>query len=245
VDDGVAECIARCLRSLLVSHAPQARFICRTAPRSTPTRLFGQRARRPTPVLDLVRVPRTKSGRVEADAKMAVKECPGVWAVGDSATTLDVVTGGTCPPTAQYALRQGHRLADNIAAAIRGEEPKPFRFKALGLLAGLGRRSAVAEIFGLKFPGFMAWWLWRTIYLMKLPGVERKLRVAIDWTLDLFFARDIVYLRPLHAARGPAAVSRPVPDDAGLTCNTAGESDERQFPPSLAQQNSRVLEKVH
>ncbi len=162
----------------------------------------------PSPVLDLVRVPRSKSGRVEADPTMSVKECPGVWAVGDSATIPDIVTGGTCPPTAQYALRQGHRLADNIAAAIRGEEPKPFRFKALGLLAGLGRRSAVAEIFGLRFSGFIAWWLWRTIYLMKLPGFERKLRVAIDWTLDLFL-RAISFtcglctppeaLRPCHA----------------------------------------------
>jgi NADH:ubiquinone reductase (H+-translocating) len=199
----------------------------------------------PSPVLDLVRVPRTQSGRVEADATMAVKECPGVWAVGDSATIPDVVTGGTCPPTAQYALRQGHRLADNIAAAIRGKEPKPFRFKALGLLAGLGRHSAVAEIFGLRFSGFIAWWLWRTVYLMKLPGFERKLRVAIDWTLDLFFARDIVYLRPLHAARGPAAVSSPVPDDAGLACNIADETDERQVPRLPAQHTSRVLQKVH
>ena len=64
-------------------------------------------------------------------------------------------------------------------------------------------RSAVAEIMGMRFSGFIAWWLWRTIYLMKLPGFERKLRVAIDWTLDLFFPRDIVYLRPLHNAHGP------------------------------------------
>ena len=79
-----------------------------------------------------------------------------------------------CPPTAQYALRQGRRLADNIAAVLQGESPQPFRFQALGLLAGLGRRSAVAEIFGLRFSGFIAWWLWRTIYLMKLPGFERS-----------------------------------------------------------------------
>lgn len=162
----------------------------------------------PSPVLDLVAVARSKSGRVEVDATMAAKDCPCVWAVGDSATVPDLVTGGTCPPTAQYALRQGRRLADNIAAVLQGAAPQPFRFQALGLLAGLGRRSAVAEIFGLRFSGFIAWWLWRTIYLMKLPGFERKLRVAIDWTLDLFFPRDIVYLRPLHAARGYAPVSR-------------------------------------
>lgn len=130
----------------------------------------------------------------------------GRW--GDSATVPDLVTGGTCPPTAQYALRQGRRLADNIAAVLQGESPQPFRFQAVGLLASLGRRSAVAEIFGLRFSGFVAWWLWRTIYLMKLPGFERKLRVAIDWTLDLFFPRDIVYLRPLHAAGGRPSVSR-------------------------------------
>jgi NADH dehydrogenase len=199
----------------------------------------------PSPVLDLLSVPRGKSGRVEADATMAVKGRPGVWAVGDSATIPDVVTGGTCPPTAQYALRQGRRLADNIAAAIRGEEPKPFRFKALGLLAGLGRRSAVAEIFGLKFSGFIAWWLWRTIYLMKLPGFERKLRVAIDWTLDLFFARDIVYLRPLHVARGPAAVSNPIPDDSRSAGGADSEAEACPAQSPHVQFTSRLLEGAH
>jgi NADH dehydrogenase len=197
----------------------------------------------PSPVLDLVSVQRGKSGRVEADATMAVKDRPGVWAVGDSANIPDIVAGGTCPPTAQYALRQGRRLADNIAAAIRGEEPEPFRFKALGLLAGLGRRSAVAELFGLRFSGFIAWWLWRTIYLMKLPGFERKLRVAIDWTLDLFFARDIVYLRPLHVARGPAAVSHPIPDDSRSACD--GDGDVCQAPLPHTEFTSRQLEGVH
>jgi NADH:ubiquinone reductase (H+-translocating) len=167
----------------------------------------------PSPMLDFIDVSRNKTGRVEVDATMLVKGFRNVWAVGDSAAIPDLVKGGTCPPTAQYALRQGRRLADNISAAIRGEAPQEFRFKALGLLAGLGRRCAVAEIFGLRFSGFIAWWLWRTIYLMKLPGFERKLRVAIDWTLDLFFPRDIVYLRPLHAARGQAAISTPPPGE--------------------------------
>lgn len=161
----------------------------------------------PSPVLDRLDLPRTNTGRIDVDATLAVKGCPGIWAVGDSASIPNVVSGGTCPPTAQFALRQGRRLASNIVATFRGEPPQPFRFKTLGLLAGLGRRSAVAEIFGLRFSGFIAWWLWRTIYLMKLPGFERKLRVAIDWTMDLFFARDIVYLRPLHAAKGAGAIS--------------------------------------
>jgi NADH dehydrogenase len=172
----------------------------------------------PSPLLDLVDVPRNKAGRVEVDATMAVKDVPHVWAVGDSAAIPDVVTGGLCPPTAQYALRQGRRLAENVAAEIRGEAVKPFKFKALGLLAGLGRRSAVAEVFGMRFSGFAAWWLWRTVYLLKLPGFERKLRVALDWTLDLFFPRDIVYLRPLHATRGQEAVSLSTPADAEVAC---------------------------
>jgi hypothetical protein len=153
-------------------------------------------------------LPRTKAGKIEVDATMAVSGHPGLWAVGDSAAIPDVITGGLCPPTAQYAIRQGKRLAQNIAAVLEGREAEPFKFKTLGVLAGLGRRSAVAEILGIQFSGFVAWWLFRTIYLMKLPGFERKLRVAIDWTLDLFFMRDIVYLRPLHTARGPGDISR-------------------------------------
>jgi NADH dehydrogenase len=172
----------------------------------------------PSPILNLVDLPRGRGGRVDVDATMAVKGLSNVWAVGDSAAIPDLVTGSTCPPTAQYALRQGRCLADNIAASIRGREPQPFQFKALGLLAGLGHRSAVAEIMGMKFSGFIAWWLWRTIYLMKLPGLERKLRVAIDWTLDLFFPRDIVYLRPLHAPRGPAPVSQEPPGEESVSC---------------------------
>jgi NADH:quinone reductase (non-electrogenic) len=201
----------------------------------------------PSPVLDLIDVPRNKPGRVEADATMAVKDRPGLWAVGDSAAVPHLVTGGTCPPTAQYALRQGKRLADNIVATVDGREPRPFRFKALGLLAGLGRRSAVAEIFGLRFSGFIAWWLWRTIYLMKLPGFERKLRVAIDWTLDLFFARDIVYLRPLHAARGQGAVSHETSEIVGDACEIGGAGLHYEIPTiqhnlSQTSQSSAILE---
>lgn len=159
----------------------------------------------PGPILGRLDLPRTKSGKIEVDATMAVKSQPGVWAVGDSAAIPDVVMGGLCPPTAQYAVRQGKRLAQNIAAVVEHRETELFKFKALGVVAGLGRRSAVAEILGFKFSGFVAWWLWRTIYLIKLPGFERKLRVAIDWTLDLFFPRDIIYLRPLHTSYRPGA----------------------------------------
>src|SRR5207248_11119978 len=102
----------------------------------------------------------------------------------------------------------GRVVADNLAAAIRGGAPRAFRYTPLGLLASLGRRSAVAEILGFRFSGVLAWWLWRTIYLMKLPGLDRKLRVVIDWMLDLVFPRDIAYLRGLQAVDRPEPAPR-------------------------------------
>lgn len=159
----------------------------------------------PHPLLATLDLPKGRGGRLEVDTAMRSVARPGVWALGDCAAVPDLRPGGVCPPTAQHALRQGKLLADNIAATIRGEEPTPFRYTPQGLMAGLGRRSAVAEVYGLRFSGFPAWWLWRTVYLLKLPGLERKVRVALDWTLELFFPKDIVYLRPLHTAGGRAA----------------------------------------
>ena len=126
---------------------------------------------------------------------MEVPEVPGIWALGDCAEVPNRATGGSCPPTAQHAIREGRVIADNIASSLGIGTKKPFVYKPLGMLAALGRRSAVAEIGGVTCSGFIAWWLWRTIYLAKLPGLERKVRVAIDWTLDLFFPRDIVLLK--------------------------------------------------
>ena len=157
------------------------------------------------PLLGEVDLPRDASGRIEVDSTLAVVDRTGVFALGDCAAVRDIETGKLYPPTAQYAIREGKIVADNVAAAIRGDAPQHFRYQPLGMLASLGRHSAVAEVVGLKFSGFFAWWLWRTIYLMKLPGFERKVRVMLDWTLDLFFPRDIVYLRGMHAIQGSAA----------------------------------------
>src|ERR1019366_5341713 len=95
------------------------------------------------------------------------------------------------PATAQFAFRQGTTLGKNVFASLRGAQLQPFRYRYMGQLATIGEREAVAEIFGMHFKGFIAWWMWRTIYLAKLPGVVRKLRVMIDWTFDLIFPRDI------------------------------------------------------
>ena len=131
-------------------------------------------------------------GRLLVNEYMEVADWPGVWALGDCAAVPDRTTGRSCPPTAQHALRQGKVLADNIAAAIRGGEKKPFVFSTIGQLAAIGKRTGVANILGVNFSGFIAWWLWRTIYLSKLSRFEKKLRVALDWSLDLVFSKDIV-----------------------------------------------------
>ena len=148
----------------------------------------------PNPVVAALDCPKDR-GRILTDSFLQVPDLPGVWAVGDCAHIVDASTGEPCPPTAQHAVREGRCAAENIAASLRGSAQRAFAFKALGKMGSLGHRSAVAEVFGLKLSGFLAWWLWRTVYLMKLPGLDRKIRVAVDWTLDLLLPSDIVQLR--------------------------------------------------
>lgn len=131
-----------------------------------------------------------RGGRLLVDDCLRVPGRPDVWALGDCALVPDRRTGGTHPPTAQHALRQGRAAARNVVRVARGAPPRPFRFTTLGQLAAIGHRTGVANVLGVSFSGFVAWWLWRTIYLGKLPRFEKKVRVALNWTLDLFFSRD-------------------------------------------------------
>jgi NADH dehydrogenase len=144
-------------------------------------------------------------GRPLVNEFLEVPEWPGVWAAGDCAAIRDPRTEKLYPPTAQHALRQGKVLARNLQAAIRGGTKKPFDFSMLGQLAAIGRRTGVANIFGLNFSGFIAWFLWRTIYLSKLPRLEKKVRVALNWTLDLLFSKDLVRY---STARAPALAQK-------------------------------------
>jgi len=141
-------------------------------------------------------------GRVVVNQYLEVPGYPGVWALGDCAMVRDPYTGKPYPPTAQHALRQGSVAGRNIAAAVCGTKKRAFTFKTIGALATIGRRTGVAQIFGLNFSGFIAWWMWRTIYLSKLPRLEKKVRVALDWTLDLLFSKDLV---KFETVRGEAA----------------------------------------
>ena len=146
----------------------------------------------PNPLVQTLPVERDKRGAVVVDATLAVPNAPGLWAVGDCAAVTDAKTGQACPPTAQFALREARTLAHNLHAHIRGLPLQPFHFEALGALCVVGHQTACAEIKGLRFSGLFAWLLWRGIYLMKLPSLERKVRVLVDWVVELFFPRDIV-----------------------------------------------------
>ena len=147
----------------------------------------------PNPLIDAIELPKER-GRLKADSSLLVAGTDSVWALGDCAV-VPLANGGYCPPTAQFAIRQGKTAAQNIVAAIRGGRRHTFKFKELGKLAALGHRSAVAQVFGVNLSGFLAWFMWRTIYLMKLPGWGRRLKVASSWTFDLFLPPELVQLK--------------------------------------------------
>jgi NADH dehydrogenase len=153
----------------------------------------------PNPLLRTLPLERDKRGAVIVETTLAVKEHPGVWALGDCAAVTDGVTGKHCPPTAQFALREAPVLARNIHAFGEGRALRPFHFDSLGSLCVVGHQTACAELSvpfartkSIRFSGLLAWAMWRGIYLAKLPGMERKIRVLMDWTVELFFPRDIV-----------------------------------------------------
>ena len=156
----------------------------------------------PHPLIESLPLPKGKNGRLLTSTALQVKGTDHVWALGDC--TLVTMSDGTVSPlTAQHATRQAHVAAHNIVAALRGGRRRVFDFKGLGKMGSLGRRSAVAEILGARISGFPAWWLWRTIYLLKLPGWGRRAKVASSWTFDLFLPPELVELK-LSGSQGIA-----------------------------------------
>jgi NADH dehydrogenase len=137
-------------------------------------------------------------GRLLVSEFLAVTGVPGLWAAGDCAAVPVSNTEKFHPPTAQHGLREGLVAAKNIEAVVLDRPLKAFTFTTLGQLATIGRRTGVAMVFGIKFSGFIAWMLWRTVYLMKLPRLPKKLRVMVGWTLDLLFAKDIEQMLTLR-----------------------------------------------
>jgi NADH:ubiquinone reductase (H+-translocating) len=153
----------------------------------------------PNPLLKTLPIERDKRGAVVVDSALRVMGQHGLWAVGDCAAVTDAKNGKPCPPTAQFALRQAKTLARNIYASVYGKTPTPFHFDSSGALCVVGHQTSCAELTvpfarhkSVRFSGLLAWLMWRGIYLAKLPGLERKVRVLIDWVIELFFPRDIV-----------------------------------------------------
>ena len=153
----------------------------------------------PNPLITKLGLPINTRGAILVDNTLEVTNRPSIWALGDCAAVMDIDTGKPCPPTAQFALREASTIAKNISAVLGDGSARPFRFRSLGSLCVVGHQNACAELTipflpdrSLRFSGLSAWLMWRGIYLSKLPGLERKVRVLTAWVLELFFPRDIV-----------------------------------------------------
>jgi len=150
---------------------------------------------KPSPVVAALPIGSGRGGAIVVGRDLSVPNYPGVWAIGDCAAIPDA-DGKSVPATAQHAIREAPLLAGNIVATLRGRPTKPFDYVSFGMMASLGARRGVAGLQGrFLLKGFLAWVLWRTYYLARLPGIDRRLRVSFDWTLGLLFPRDIAELR--------------------------------------------------
>lgn len=157
----------------------------------------------PNPIVESLGLANMR-GRIKTDTFMQVEGSDHLWAVGDCAAIPDPSDPtGTCicPPTAQHAVRQGEVAAYNIVASIRAAKKKTFKFKGLGTMGALGHHSAVAQVMGMRLSGFPAWVMWRGVYLMKMPGWDRRIRTATAWAMSLILPTDIVELR-LEESKG-------------------------------------------
>jgi NADH dehydrogenase len=143
----------------------------------------------PHPLVAQTGLPQER-GRILVDEFMRVQGADNLWAIGDAALIPNGSLGGYCPPTAQYAVREGRQCARNILAATNGGRLRPFQFGGVGQLAVVGRYCGVGSLFGRKISGLLAWWLWRSVYLAKVPSLRCKVLVSLDWLLEALFPRD-------------------------------------------------------
>jgi NADH:quinone reductase (non-electrogenic) len=166
----------------------------------------------PSPLIAELPVPKTR-GRVAVAADMSVPGHEGLWALGDCAAVPNAHDGELSPPTAQFADRQARALAANIARKLRGEATRAFAYRPLGQLSAIGHNKAVAEIFGFRLAGFVAWLLWRGVYLLKIPTLGRKVRLFLEWNWAMFFPPDISHLGYARTRRATAMTeAEPVRD---------------------------------
>lgn len=150
----------------------------------------------------------TNRGRIDVEPDMRVKGRDDVWALGDCAAVPNQRDGKISPPTAQFADRQARQLAANITRSIRGEATRAFSYKPIGQLSSIGHNKAVAEIFGIRIAGFVAWLLWRGVYLLKIPTLGRKVRLFLEWNWAMFFPPDIAHLGYTRTRRMQPEITR-------------------------------------
>lgn len=176
-----------------------------------PTRLLCWTAGvKPAPVVGELGLPLDGDGRIQVDATMRVSGREDVWAIGDAAAVPDPAKRrrAPSPPTCQHAIRQGRRVAENVAATMRGRRARPFRYRTLGVFVDMGRHKAVATVLGLRLRGFPAWFAARSYHLMMMPGLARQVRLGLDWAVGLLFGRASAELGQLGH---PAALTEPDP----------------------------------
>jgi NADH:ubiquinone reductase (H+-translocating) len=161
-----------------------------------------------SPIVQRLDVPKEK-GRIRTTPDMRIEGQTNAWAIGDCALIVNAFDSKPSPPTAQFAERQGRQAALNLVRVLKGEPTQPFRFKALGQLCSIGGYQAVAEMLGMRISGFLAWFLWRGVYLFKLPTWSRRIKVALDWAWDVLFPRDLSFLNTDAAQQLTHAYYRP------------------------------------
>jgi NADH dehydrogenase len=154
-----------------------------------------------------------EKGRLKTDPDMKVSGISNLWSLGDCSLIPNAYDGKPCPATAQFAMQQARQLAENLKYTSQNMATKPFNFRPRGMLASIGHRNAVAVIYGVKLSGFIAWFLWRGIYLAKLPTLSRKLEVAISWACNIPFPPNIVQLRLSKKQSSDAGSERTKPNN--------------------------------
>lgn len=162
---------------------------------------------KPHPILAATGLPLNERGRLRCTAQLRVDGTEHAWSAGDAAAVPDLAArakgddGAECAPNAQHAVRQARRLAENIAATLKGEEPADYRHSYAGSVASLGLHKGVAHVYGRKLKGYPAWFMHRAYHLSRVPTFNRKARVLAEWTLAGLFKREIVSLGSLEHPR--------------------------------------------